>query len=175
MRNILWIVPIAVVFLNPTFACSDEPPFQYGASEMRAAVEGDWSFAITPAGAATMQVTVHIGQAATTPATTAHASGRAFVRAAHACGTRTLVKSAGACIDISQMPLAISYVSGDATFSTAMMSGTFSVIGLAFSSGDLELRIGPYQILSQVNPDGSVGDPHLGPGGRVGTLTVTRS
>ena len=142
---------------------------------MRAAVEGDWSFTITPSGAAATQVTVHVEQAATAPGATARAPGRAFVRAAYACGGRTLVKSAGACIDVSEMPLTVSYVSGDASFSAAAMSGTFRVYGLAFASGDLELMIGPYQILSQVSADGTLGDPHLGPLGTVGTLTVSRS
>ena len=98
MRNLFWFVPIAVFLLNPSFACSgDEPTFQYGAAEMRAAVEGDWSFAITPTGGTATQVTVHIDQAAAPATAAARASGVALVRAAHACGTRTLVKSAGAC------------------------------------------------------------------------------
>jgi hypothetical protein len=48
MRKLLWAVPIAAFFLNPGLACTDEPEFQYGAAEMRAAVEGDWSFTIGP-------------------------------------------------------------------------------------------------------------------------------
>ena len=60
MRNLLWLVPVAAFFLNPSLACSDEPAFQYGAAEMRAAVEGDWSLTITPDGGTAMQVTVHV-------------------------------------------------------------------------------------------------------------------
>ena len=50
MRNLLWFLPVAAFLLNPSFACSDddEATFQFGATEMRAAVQGDWSFAITP-------------------------------------------------------------------------------------------------------------------------------
>jgi hypothetical protein len=55
-----------------------------------------------------------------------------------------------------------------------MMSGNFRVFGLVFGSGMLELRIGPFQILSQVGADGSLAGPRLGPQGTVGTLTVTR-
>ena len=170
-RNLWWVVPIAVFFLNPSFACSDEPEFQYGAAEMRAAVEGDWSFTITPDGGDATQVAVHVDQAATAPSTAARA---ALVRAAHACGTRTLVKGAGACIDISQMPLAVSYVSGDTAFSSATLSGMFTVSGLVFGSGDLDLRIGPYQILSRVSTDGSLADTRLGPLGAPGTLIAAR-
>ena len=51
MRKLIWIVPLAFFFLNPAIACGPaEPQFQYGAVEMRAAVEGDWSFTITPDG-----------------------------------------------------------------------------------------------------------------------------
>jgi hypothetical protein len=116
MRKLMWLVPIAAFFLNPNLACSDEPQFQYGATEMRAAVEGDWSLTITPAGGTAMPVTVHVEQAATAPGpTAARRPLRGLVRAADACGTRTLVKGAGACTDATQMPLAVTYASGDAT------------------------------------------------------------
>ena len=171
MRKLLWVVPVAAFFLNPGLACTDEPEFQYGAAEMRAAVEGDWSFTITPDGGDATQVTVHVDQAATAPAMAARA---ALVRAAQACGTRTLVKGAGACSDQSAMPLAVSYLSGDTAFSSATLSGMFTVWGLAFGSGDLDLRIGPYQILSRVSRDGTLADTRLGPLGAAGTLTASR-
>src|SRR4051795_12742072 len=98
MRKLMWLGPIGPFFLTPTLACSDEPQFQYGAAEMRAAVEGDWSLTITPDGGTAMQVTVHVEEAPTALGpTAARWPSRGFVRAAHACGTRTLVKSAGAC------------------------------------------------------------------------------
>ncbi len=175
MRKLLWIAPIAFFFVNPSVGCgSDDPQFQYGAAEMRTAVEGEWSFIITPSGGSPAQVTVNISQATAVGGSTASASNRMFVRAAYACGTRTLVNSAGACIDVSEMPLTVSYVSGDASFSDAMMSGRFRVASLIFLSGDLELTVGPYQILLQVNADGSLFDPHLGPRSSTGSLTVTR-
>jgi hypothetical protein len=171
-RNLLWIAPIAFFFLNPNIGCgSDEPPFQYGAAEMRATVEGDWSFTITPTGGAATQVTVHVEEAAAVDGSAARAPGRALLRAAYACGGRTLVRSASACIDMSEMPLTVSYVTGDSMFSGTTMFGRFRVYGLLFASGDLELTIGPYQILSQVNADGSFANARLG---QAGTLTVSR-
>jgi hypothetical protein len=176
MRRFLWILPVAFFFLNPNFACGPaDPEYQYGANEMRAAVEGTWSFAITPNDGPPTQVTVRLEQSATAPTTISRALGRAWVRPARACGSRTLIKSATACIDISQMPLAVTYISGDGAFSTAVLSGAFNVYGTVFVSGDLQLMVGPYQIMSQVNADGSLADPHLGPGGALGTVTVTRS
>ena len=175
MRSLFWVVPVALFFLNPSFACSDEPEFQFGAEEMRAAVEGDWTFTITPDGGAEMQVTVRIEQAATaTGGATSRGSNVRLVRAAHACGNRTLVKNAAACSDVTEMPLTLTYLSGDASFSSATMSGNFRVYGLSFSSGMLELKIGSFQILSQVKADRSLNDPRLGPQGTLGTLSVSR-
>jgi len=175
MRKLLWVVPLAAFFLNPGLACTDEPEFQYGAAEMRAAVEGDWSFTITPDGGGATQVTVHIEQAATAPgAAAARAPGGALVRTAHTYNTRTLVKGAGACSDSSQMPLAVSYISGNATFATATLSGMFWVHGLAFAWGDLQLTIGPYQVAARVGSDRSVAESRLVPPGAAGTLTVSR-
>ena len=34
--------------------------------------------------------------------------------------------------------------------------------------------VGPYQILARLNSDGTLADPHLGPGGTTGELMVTR-
>jgi hypothetical protein len=176
MRKLLWLIPVAFFFLNPGFGCgADDPQFQYGAEEMRAAIAGDWTFTITPTDGAATIVTVHIDQAAAPAGASAPAPGRAFVRAAHACGTRTLVKSAAACFDSTAMPLAVTYVSGDATFAELTLSGTFRVASLSFDSGDLELSIGPYYILSQVNPDGSLVNPRLGSGAQGATLTIERS
>ena len=98
---------------------------------MRAAVEGDWSFTITPQGGTATQVTLHIEQAATAAdAGVARTPTRGLLRAAYACGTRTLVKSAGACIDLTQMPLALTFVSGDATLGGGHLSGILTVDGL---------------------------------------------
>jgi hypothetical protein len=174
VRNLWWMAPVAVFFLDPSFACSDEPQFQYGAAEMLAAVGGDWSLTITPDGGTATQVTVHVDQAGTTnDAGVARAPGRGLVRAAYACGTRTLLKSAGACIDATQMPLVVTYVSGDAAFSTAAMSGSFLVPSLQFAGGDLTFTIGPYQILTQVMTDGSPVGPYLWPPGTPGTVAVS--
>jgi len=173
MRRLIWLIPLAAFFLNPSFACTDEPQFQYGAEEMRAAVAGDWSVTITPDGGTATQVTVHIDQSATA-ATASRAPARAIVRAAQACGTRTLVKPAGACIDLSEMPLDVTYVSGDASFTSAALSGEFAVLGLAFVTGDLSLILGPYRILARVNADGSPGVANLVGVGQTGTVAVSR-
>ena len=97
MRNLFWLLFIGFFFLNPGVACTGEPDYQYGAEELRAAVEGDWSLTIAPNGAAPIAVTIHIAQATTAAGAAARAPGRSLVRSAYACGTRTLVKGAAAC------------------------------------------------------------------------------
>jgi hypothetical protein len=154
MRRLIWVVPIAMFFLNPNVACVDEPEFQYGATEMRAAVEGDWSITITPDGGTATEVAVHLEQGTATA--TAQASGRAFVRAAHACGDRTLVKSAGACADVTRMPLAVTFISGAPEFASAPLGGSFTVWSLTFVEGELFLDLGSYQIRARMRADGTI-------------------
>jgi hypothetical protein len=175
MRNLLWVLPVAFFFLNPNVACgTDDPQFQYGAAEMQAAIAGTWSFTITPTGGTATEVTVQIDEADTAPGATAKASRRHLIRAAHACGSRTLVKSASACIDISSMPLAITFISGDPSLMSAQLTGVFTVAGTIFQSGMVDLTLGPYQIAAQVDSDGTVVNPYLTALGTTGTLTVTR-
>jgi hypothetical protein len=180
MRRLAWAIPVALFLLDPSFACGPaEPQYQYGAAEMRAAVEGTWSFTILPDGATTpVQVTVQIAQAASAPGAQARARGRGLVRAAHACGNRTLVKSAAACIDSTTMPLEVRYLAGDASFATAALSGTFEVMSLVFETGStrLELVLGDYHLESEISPGGTLVNPQVAPTGAAGSLTiVTRS
>jgi hypothetical protein len=74
------------------------------------------------------------------------------------------------------MPLTVTFVTGDTAFANAGLNGVFTVNGLTFVAGDLELVLGPYQIQAQVNADGSVADPRLVPttGNPTGTVTVNR-
>jgi hypothetical protein len=180
MRRLLWAIPVALFFLDPSFACGPpEPQFRYGATEMRAAVEGNWSFTIMPDGASgPIQVTVNVEQAATLPGQQAQAPVLGLVRPAYACGSRTLLKSASACIDTSTMPLDVTYVLGDASFASVPMSGTFEVMGTEFQTAAttmLELVLGEYHVHAQVGPTGDVVNPLLGPGASgafVGSLTI---
>jgi hypothetical protein len=174
--RLAWLLPIAFFFVNPGLACGPaEPQYRYGAAEMRAAVEGVWSFTIAPQdGSPVQHIAVHLEQAASAPQLekTASAPGRSLVRAAWACGNRTLVRSAGACVDSSTMPLAVTVLSGDLVLSSGTLSGSFRVDGLTFTFGDLVIDLGPYQILMRVDVYGNFNGVHLGPGGAPGSLTI---
>ena len=69
------------------------------------------------------------------------------------------------------MPLTVTFVEGDNSFSNAALSGYFNVYGLAFATGNLDLVLASYHVTVPVNADGSLGDAHLVP---AGTVTVSR-
>jgi hypothetical protein len=174
MRRFLWAIPLATFFLNPSFACGGPtaPGFDYGAPEMSAAVGGTWMLTFTPDGGAITHVTFTVEQAAGPAAPTARAPRRGLVRAAQACGTRTLVRAAAACIDLTEMPLAVKFVAGDETLATAALSGTFRVYGTQFSYGDLELVLGPYHVVTGVDRFGALVGTRLSAPGPGGAITI---
>jgi hypothetical protein len=179
MRRLLWLLPVAFFFLDPGLACGPPPApaYTFGAEEMRAAIEGGWSISLAPDdGSPVQQVTVLLRQATGTSSLATAARGPSLVRAAYACGNRTLLRSAGACLDVTTMPLTVTILAGDPVFSAPQPTGTFRVDGLDFFVGELELEVGPYQILMEVASDGSFLDARVGPAGAHATLgIVTRT
>ncbi|HXU62479.1 MAG TPA: hypothetical protein VN962_12300 [Polyangia bacterium] len=175
MRSLLWLVPVAFFFLNPSLGCvgPEETQFQYGATEMQAAIAGTWTFNITPNGGTAVAVTVQLDEADNVPVASAQVSRPSLIRAAHACGSRTLVKSAAACTDVSSMPLAITFISGDPSLTNVPLSGVFRVTGTTFQAGSLEVDVGPYQLSAVVLPDGTVSKSYVYVTGQGATATVT--
>jgi hypothetical protein len=91
------------------------------------------------------------------PAAPAGSYRTGVIRAAAACGTRTFVKSAAACIDTSEMPLDIAFVSGDPRFQGAAMTGALRIGGLTFGEGMLSLGLGDVTVSVLVTPEGTTG------------------
>lgn len=175
MHRRFWLFFVATFLVDPTFACGPgEPEFHYGATEMRAAAEGTWTFVIAPdTGASPLELTVKVEQATQSAGTQARSAGRGLLRRAEACGTRTLVKSANACFDLTQMPLAVTFVSGNEAFAQAKLVGIFDVYGLTFdraADSSLSFGLGGYSITSQLAPDGTVVRASVEPSGLRGTL-----
>jgi hypothetical protein len=173
MRKLSWLLLAAFFFLNPGFACGPmEPEFQYGATEMRAAIEGNWAVTVTPTGGAAQDYVVTLKQAKAAPTSASRGSTVAFVRSAHACGDRTLLASANACASKTVMPLTATLASGGAS-----PSASYEVWSLIFTQGDLFLTLGDHSIQATVAADGSVLDAKLAaPGGSApaGTVTLRR-
>jgi hypothetical protein len=175
MRRLAWGLGLAFFFLNPALACGvGDPEYEYGATEMRAAVEGKWNLVVDSEGQQT-SVTVLLQQDTMFPPTTAQAATtRSLVRPAGACGGRNLLKAAGACIDLSQMPLAVTFVDGDPSLMAEKGAGVFTVYSLRFDTGELAFQFGGYNVVSSISRAGVPSVARLGPTGKPGTLTLTR-
>jgi hypothetical protein len=174
MRRLLWAIPLAAFFLNPSFACGGPtgPAFEYDAAELRAVIGGTWMLTFTPDGGGITHVSFTVDQAAGTVAPTASARRQGLVRAAQACGTRTLVRGAAACVDVTEMPLEVKFLAGEETLATAPLSGTFRVYGTKFAYGDLELVLGPYHVAMTVDRYGNVAATRLAAPGPAGSITI---
>ena len=156
MRKIALLLGLLAFVLNPGFACSpnsDDPGFTYGEKEMLSTVQGPWRVTIDK-GNGPVSFTLLVDQAASASARL-EKQGRAFIRSAHACGTRTFVKGAAACIDMSEMPLAVTFTSGDTTYKDIAYAGTFRVTSLNFTQGDLQFNFGTDWINANLLRDGT--------------------
>ena len=76
------------------------------------------------------------------------------MNSAAACGTRTLVKSAHACKDITIVPLKL--IALDA--STLAMRGELGIVGTDFGAGRAQLHLGETQIDATVSAQGHVSE-----------------
>lgn len=135
------------------------PDWQYGETEMRAAVEGTWELSITDDKGESKTWVLAIKQS--DKADRAERSG--LVRSAAACGGRTFVRSAHACSESSQMPIEITVLEGD----KVPASGRFYVEGETFIAGGLDVNLGKdpmdYRNLvasasARIDPSGKVVD-----------------
>jgi hypothetical protein len=165
LRRLAWVIPLALFFLNPALACGggdEKPTFQFGAAELRAAIEGTWSLTLTPSGGAAKSLVVRIEQATQAPSD-----------ATPPCGGRTLVKPAAACVPITTMPLQVTMLSGDAAFEGVALSGNFAVTGFEFSEGQVTLAVGETRVAFRLTPESGPSNVQvtMGPSG---TATVTR-
>jgi hypothetical protein len=151
MPKIAVVFGVLMFLLNPNLACDAGDQFQYSEADMRAAVEGTWLVNFTASDGTPTQVTLRIDEGSGSP-TSLRPGG--LVRSAYACGSRTFVKSAAACVDASEMPLAITFVAGDGAYASATWSGNFVVPSTVFTLGLLSLNLGDLRVQANVLPDG---------------------
>lgn len=134
-------IGVAALILDPAGAFSDQG-FDYTAKDMKAAIEGTWELTVE---GKTTKFTLE--QASTVAV---HTPDGGLVRSAVACNQRTLVKSAAACIDGSQMPLEVRVVSGPFALPA---KGTFMVYA-KFDKGTLFLNSDSDWIRAEISPKG---------------------
>jgi hypothetical protein len=81
-------------------------------------------------------------------------AARTLVRAADACGGRSLVKPAGACLDTTTMPLEVRLAAAGAA--PPVGAGELYVFGTQFRNGQLELEVGDIHVKAVVTPLGVI-------------------
>ncbi len=138
------IVAAAFLFLDPRALLGG---YSYDERDLRTAIEGRWRLA---ASGEAIELTIRQADHEV------HAHRSSLVRSADACGSRTLVRSAHACIDDTRMPLDILLATGE------HVDGLFSVLGVDFRRGGLRF----------VLPDGRAVEARILPAGTADEVTL---
>jgi hypothetical protein len=135
-KLVVAVVAVAAFLITPYFLFKQgDEDFQFGAPEMRAAVEGTWRIELSSRQGPSRSITFTIEQAGSPPNA---ARERRWIRTAEACSHRTLVRSAEACLDTTEMELRSIALDGDRSlFPTA----TLRVHGMTFERGLLDLQL----------------------------------
>lgn len=144
MRSISYLVFAAALLLNPIAGCEYFAGYDYGAKEMKAAVAGTWTVKTKAGQEVTFEVDVGNAQ---------RHSSRGFIESAAACSHRTMVSSAEACMDVTEMKLTLIAVRGDVP-----TDATFGVYSTHFAKGELSMKVGDEYVSAHVSPDGKVLD-----------------
>ena len=153
-------VALAALVLNPMCGVFSGPDF--GAEELRAAVEGTWRLTVATGDGAERTVTFALVQGAKA----VHADGsRTLVRSAAACGTRSLVRTAGACMDLTRMPVEVALLV-DGERRPQPEPGELMVIGTRFDHGKLSFEVADLRVTATITPRGeALGAASLAPDG----------
>jgi hypothetical protein len=141
-----------VLVLSPLYWLFSGPHYEFEATEVRAAVEGTWTLTTTAPDGAPQTWTFKLAQSGELQQR--DASSRSLVRSAAACGKRSLVKPAGACVDATHMPLDVTLLTGSGTPRVA--GGEFTVFGTQFKVGYLDLSVREIKVSARVTPLGDV-------------------
>ena len=139
---------LAAFLVTPYFLYRDTG-FQFGADELRAAVEGTWQLEAPGLGSAPERTMVVIRQARNPMQLSA---SRGLIRSAEACGNRSLISSAEACIDTTEMPLELRAPNDG----HVVGRGRLFVTGLHFTGGELTMEIAGRAIVARITPHGTV-------------------
>lgn len=152
-RTVITAVALGVLVLNPVFGLLSG--YDFGAPELRAAVEGTWQLTIGAPRAPPRTVTFTLAQGAEPPDDVHAARTRSLVRPAAACGRRSLVKAASACRDSTELSLDVTTIA-DGKPQPRPGLGMFVVTGTRFHTGELRIDVGGVSLQATLTPAGEV-------------------
>lgn len=150
-RVFLFFVAAAAFSVSPHFGCSMEPDFKYGERQMRAAIHGNWRITIpTDTGEAMANFGLAPGPRPADP------QGLTVIQQEQ-CGTREFVRAANACLAKSVMYVRGRVASGTSELLNRPVRGSFLVLGLNYSGGDLNLSVGDvFAVSARINEQNDV-------------------
>lgn len=140
---LLTLVAGIVFLLDPAFSLGSGRHFEFGESEIRTALAGTWTVKLEHH--APLELHIEMKQVQRKPTT-------GFVRDAGACGSRTLIRSADACVDLTRVPLRVVVENHPKMVAT----GELAVLGLAWRVGQLDLEVDGVQVRATIAIDGRV-------------------
>jgi hypothetical protein len=131
----------AALVLDPMATFKDpDPPLTFGEPEMRAAVEGTWEL---------IDGDQHERLVITEASKVGHSS-RGWIKRAAACGKRSFVRSAHACVDMTRMEL-------DVRLAGTHRHGALVVEGANFRAAELTVDLGLRGLVDvRITPHGEV-------------------
>jgi hypothetical protein len=147
-KLVVGVVAAAVFLITPYFLYDRLFGYQFGESQMRSAIEGTWTLEVTQAGATTRSLSFTIEQAS---APTHSSREGTWLRSAAACGRRSFIRNAEACMDTSEMQLKLVAVGGG-----KLGSGLLRVDGKSFRRGYLDLDLSDLSVHAVVSSAGEV-------------------
>lgn len=148
MRLLAAAIALGVFIVSPGFGCGDD--FDFGPDEMKRAAEGTWELSLEGDSAPRAILVLSHDVPASASA------GWPSVAAAHACGNRTFITSAGACGSTTTMSFHVETLKAEAPFAPSNGAGLL-VFGSSFLQGELTVGFtSTGRLTLQVKPDGTV-------------------
>jgi hypothetical protein len=138
-KLVLGTVLFAILAVNPMFGCF-AVHFDYSEADMKKAIEGQWKLTIDH-----RELEMSVREAKSVKR---HASN-GIVNSAAACGTRSFMNTAEACIDASSMDVEI-------VIAGVTSHGTFRVFSTSFERGLLETEVDGVWLDADVDSLGQV-------------------
>lgn len=152
---VIAVIGAAVLVISPWWKPTPQP-FEFQAPEVLAAVEGTWQLHIAPAAGPARTIRFTLAQRG--PVKQPHAS-RGLIRAAAACEHRSFVKAASACLQTTEVPLELVWLTE--TGPHREEPALFVVEGTRFRRGHVKATIGELKFVAQIMPDGTAGELRL--------------